>query len=106
MIKVIFRVHNVKGEEPEVIAFFPELAGTNAYLQDCLSYVHVGQHGSASLNYYYESTRPATPDEYRSLLDELQGIYEGQLKPASRMTRADQESRKAQVYHATWYMTP
>jgi hypothetical protein len=97
MIKVIFRVHNVKGDEPEVVAFLPELAGTTAREQDCACYAHVGQHSAASFNYYWESTRPATPDEYADLLNELQGIYEGQLKPASRMTRADQEKRKAQV---------
>jgi hypothetical protein len=97
MIKVIFRVHNVKGEEPEVIAFFPELSGNSDYGNTCACYAHVGQHSSASIEYYQDCTRPATPDEYADLLKELQGIYEGQLKPASRMTRADQEKRKAQV---------
>jgi hypothetical protein len=93
MIKVIFRVHNVKGEEPEVIAFFPELPGSNAYFQDCLSYVHTGQHGAASLEYYITHTRPASPEEYKDLLDELQEIYSGELMLALHMTASDTRKR-------------
>ena len=39
-----------------------------------MCYQHVGQHGEASLD-YYNSTKPATPDEYADLLSELKSIY-------------------------------
>lgn len=97
MTKVIFRVHNVKGEEPEVIAFLPELPGSPYWLTGCLCYAHLGQHSNGTFNYYYESTRPATPDEYADLLSELQGIYNGQLKPVTRMTYRDQLKRMEAV---------
>lgn len=99
MTKVIFRVQNVRGEEPEVIALFPELPGTNCWLQDCLSYQHVGQHGSASFSYYYESTRPATPDEYKDLLAELVSIGYDDLQICSRMTPQDTQKRKEAVLY-------
>ena len=40
-----------------------------------MCYQHVGQHGEASLD-YYNSTKPATPDEYADLLSELKSIYD------------------------------
>ena len=40
-----------------------------------MCYQHVGQHGEASLD-YYNSTKPATPDEYADLLAELKSIYD------------------------------
>jgi hypothetical protein len=92
MIKVILRTD----KEGQVTALFPELPGTRFWLQDCLCYAHVGQHESASFN-WYETTRPATPDEYKDLLTELQGIYDGQLKPVSRMTRQDEQKRREAV---------
>lgn len=39
-----------------------------------LCYAHIGQHGTASLDYYWE-TKPANPEEYAELLAELRGIY-------------------------------
>ena len=86
---VIFRAD--KGGE--VIAFLPSLPGDSNPYRTCLSYVHMGQHGAASLEYYY-STRPAQPHEYAALLEELQRIYDGKLKPVTRMTKSDLESRK------------
>jgi hypothetical protein len=94
MIKVIFRVDK-KCEE--VIAFFPELPGTNDYYHDCLSYVHVGQHGSASMDYYIMDTRPAATHEFSALLDELQEIYEGELRVYLHMVASDAKKRKAAV---------
>lgn len=40
-----------------------------------MSYQHIGQHGEASLD-YYNSLRPASPDEYADLLAELKSIYD------------------------------
>ncbi len=97
MTKVIFRVHNVRGEEAEVIAFFPELPGTLSWWKDCLSYIHVGQHGASDIKYFRNFTRPATPDEYKDLLTELQQVYDGQLKPVTRMTLADMRKRREAV---------
>lgn len=97
MIKVIFRMAHYDDGGEEVLAFFPELPGTNDYNQDCLCYAHVGQHSSASLDFYSDCTRPATPEEYKDLLDELQEIYERQLRVYERMTRADFEKRREAV---------
>lgn len=40
-----------------------------------MCYQHIGQHGEASLD-YYNSLRPASPDEYADLLAELKSIYD------------------------------
>ena len=40
-----------------------------------MCYQHIGQHSEASLD-YYNSTKPATPDEYADLLAELKSIYD------------------------------
>lgn len=97
MTKVIFRVHNVRGEEAVTIAFLPEYPGTNRWTQDCMSYEHMGQHGAATLDYYREDTRPATPDEYKSLLAELVSIGYDDLQICSRMTPQDTQKRKEAV---------
>ena len=65
--KVIFKML-----EGEVIALFPELVGdTNPWLS-CQSYMHVGQHGSATT--YLSRLQPATKEEYLPLYWELIGI--------------------------------
>ena len=67
--KVIFRAW-IYGNE--IIALFPEIAGdTTGY--NCQSYMHVGQHGAASPN-IIQDTRPARPDEYKKLYEELTEI--------------------------------
>ena len=38
-------------------------------------YQHIGQHGEENLD-YYNSLRPASPDEYADLLAELKSIYD------------------------------
>ncbi|MCP3681640.1 MAG: hypothetical protein GY861_03025 [bacterium] len=63
--KVIFR----KFKEGDVIALFPEIAG-NMCKWTCQSYMHIGQHGAASLD-IIASTKPATPTEYHDLATEL-----------------------------------
>ena len=67
-VKVIFR----KNKDGEAIAFFPEL-----YVQygNIMSYMHIGQHGEASLDFYY-STKKANPQEYEPLLNELKVVYD------------------------------
>lgn len=66
-VKVIFR----KTKDGEIIAFFPE---ASANFGNILSYMHIGQHGEASHDFYM-STKKATETEYKTLLNELQSIY-------------------------------
>lgn len=67
-LKVIFR----KTKDGEIIAFFPE---ASANFGNILSYMHIGQHGEASLEFYQE-TNKATETEYNALLMELKTIYD------------------------------
>lgn len=66
-VKVIFR----KNKDGEVIAFFPEF---HVQYGNIMSYMHIGQHGEASLDFYY-STKKANPQEYELLFNELKTIY-------------------------------
>jgi hypothetical protein len=66
-LKVVFR----KTSDGEIIAFFPEIP-TN--YGNIMSYMHIGQHGEASVDFYTD-TKKATPEEYTPLLKELQSIY-------------------------------
>ena len=65
-VKVIFRK-----ADGEIIAFFPEL---NANFGNILSYMHIGQHGEASYEFYL-STKKAEEEEYQALFNELKNIY-------------------------------
>ena len=67
--KVIFRKFKDNGE---IIALFPELPGTNDVCT-CESYVHNGQHGSASVNMSAITVR-ASEKEYEALKKELESI--------------------------------
>lgn len=64
---VVFR----KFKEGDVIALFPEIPGSSKY--DCLSYMTIGQHSSASLEIVRETTL-AKPEEYKNLKNELEEI--------------------------------
>ena len=55
----------------EVVAFIPESTVNYGHI---LSYMHIGQHSEASLQYYWETVK-ATEEEYKSLLKELKSIY-------------------------------
>ena len=67
-VKVIFR----KDKEGNVIAFLPELRVNHGNI---MSYMHIGQHGEASLDFYYSTTK-ASAQEYESLFNELKTIYD------------------------------
>ena len=88
MTKVIFR----KFKEGDIIALFPELPGTNDPYT-CESYMHVGQHSSASID-IVSITKPAKPDEYADLLAELKRIGYDDLRIAKRFTYGDLITRK------------
>ena len=68
--KVIFRMTPKTKDYPfsDCIAFFPELDAHCGYMD---SYLHCGQHGEASINYYY-MCKPATEEQYRDLKLELE----------------------------------
>jgi hypothetical protein len=57
----------------EVIAFLPDVEANRGKI---VCYVHVGQHGEASYNFYADDCRPVKPDdpEAVNLLLELQAI--------------------------------
>jgi arabinogalactan endo-1,4-beta-galactosidase len=71
---VIFRKFN-KRDSGEVVALFP-----NAYdhikprRDTVLSYMHVGQHADASYYSMIHISKPANPDEYKDLAEELTRI--------------------------------
>ena len=67
-VKVIFR----KTKSGEVIAFFPEF---HVQRGNIMSYMHIGQHGEASLDFYYSTTK-ASVQEYDALFNELKTIYD------------------------------
>ena len=90
MDKVIFRTF----PDGEVIALFPQIAaGYGAHV--CQSYMHIGQHGAASVELVYD-TRLSRPEEYADLLAELEQIGYSP-KPAKRFTSADRRIREEQV---------
>lgn len=67
-MKVIFR----KFKNGEVIALFPqEPASADGW--ECMSYMHVGQHGSAD-PFIVHDTRAAKPSECAPLVVELRSI--------------------------------
>lgn len=68
-IKVVFR----KTKDGEIIAFLPQVTVNHGNI---MSYMHVGQHGEASYDFYIKETKKALEVEYKPLLDELNGIYD------------------------------
>ena len=68
----------------DVIALFPTVAFTFNY-DECMSYMRVGQHSSASVSLFYNES--ATPEEYENLHQELTQIYdEVKLKIIKRVS--------------------
>lgn len=91
MTKVIFR----KFSDGEVIALFPEMPGI-MNPATCQSYVHYGQHGSASAG-LSRCTKPAKESEYAGLLRELVSIGYDDLKICQRFTRGDYLTRRREI---------
>lgn len=88
MTKVIFR----KFRNGEVIALFPQEPATIDGWE-CMSYMHVGQHGSADPMIVYD-TKPAMPWEYADLYNELKDIGYNDLAVCNRFKRYDYNVRK------------
>ena len=60
----------------EVVAFFPDTVKDGSCNPGCIGcYVHHGQHGEASLGYFWDC-KPCTEMEYADLLTELERIYD------------------------------
>ncbi len=63
--RVIFKMY-----DGECIAFLLDCPATYGYV---LSYMHVGQHGEASIEFFHEC-KLATEEEFESLREELESI--------------------------------
>ena len=61
----IFRIDS----EGSVFALFPELPADSHH---CTAYQHIGQHCAADYQLCIAQSRPAKPDEYAALFDELE----------------------------------
>lgn len=62
-------------DDGEVIAFFPQTIHDGSCNPGCvMSYMHNGQHGEASLD-FYEACTTCLEEDYADLLHELEGIY-------------------------------
>lgn len=90
--RVIFRKFKKGGE---IIALFPELPGTRAWYADCASYMHIGQHGAASID-LASVTKKAEPHEIKPLAKELEGMGYN-LEIVARFTPQDLTARKRAV---------
>lgn len=94
--KVIFR----KFKDGDVFALFPEIPGTyDPYT--CLSYMHVGQHGSTSVD-VVDRTKPASPEEYADLKAELENYGSDpderyDLEIVYKFTQKHQEAREKEL---------
>jgi len=64
--RVIFKI----AREGECVAFLLDCPASIGYI---LSYMHIGQHGDASIGFFNEC-RLATEEEYKDLLGELWSI--------------------------------
>lgn len=80
-MQIIFREDR---KTKDVVAFIPE---TLVHKYMIMSYMHIGQHSEASLEYYL-STEKASENEYSDLYKELCGIYgEENLQIKHRLNR-------------------
>ena len=88
--KVIFKKFRKEGD---IIAFFPEMVASLTPC-DCLTYMHVGQHGAGST--MLTNVVPAKPSEYAYLKAELEEMgYNLDIK--KKFTRKDFETRQKQL---------
>lgn len=78
---VVFR----KERDGEITAVFPcDPADTNGNLMSC--FAHVGQHSACGFEWYY-TTKPALPEEYADLKQELESApYGYRLRVYRRIT--------------------
>ncbi len=88
--KVIFR----KDKTGEVTAVFPEVPASHTTLDSYSCYSHLGQHSSCCYE-WYRQTKPATPEEYASLKQELESApYWYNLEVIQKMSNETYQQRK------------
>lgn len=79
----------------EVVAVFPQEPATpDSAMMTC--YAHMGQHGACTKDWYYK-TKPAGPDEYMELWDELVRRGYDDLVIGHRITVTDDQKRAAKL---------
>ena len=84
--KVIFRKKYWEDtKEWDIIAFFP---GAEACWGRIMSYMHVGQHGEADLEFYW-STKKCTQKEYTPLKKELENLFGYNFNIVQKLTYKD-----------------
>ncbi len=95
MTKVVFRRYN-----GDILALFPEIPTDNQGLY-CLSYMHRDGHAAADYDGCISYTKPATPEEYKDLFDELVQIgYEPQpIKRASYKIHDQRHKNTKEAYN-------
>lgn len=76
--RVIFRVDKSGDWKNAITAVFVDLIETCD--DDRLCYERIGQHGTCSIGWVKESTRPAKPHEYKALSKELTEVIGYDLK--------------------------
>ena len=81
--KVIFRKFKSGIAKGEIIALFPYDLWNE---RECASYMHVGQHSGADYNAMMMSTKPAKPEEYQELYNELVEIGYANLQVVQKRT--------------------
>lgn len=81
--KVIFRKFKSGIAKGEIIALFPYDLWNE---RECASYMHVGQHSGADYNAMMMSTKPAKPEEYQELYNELIKIGYPELQVVQKRT--------------------
>lgn len=93
---VIFRKWN-KANGGDIIALFPEdVSDYNGKF--CGSYEHTGQHGGADYQGVIARTKPATPDEFKRLKDELESEpYNYNFKVYARKTTGHRDAYNAEL---------
>lgn len=90
--RVIFRKYG----EGDIVAIFPDEPGTHDP-STCMTYQHIGQHGSAGAALVMAHTKRADPAEYADLERELIRIGYTDLRAVRRMPSNAYRSRQALV---------
>lgn len=81
--KVIFRKDKSTNE---IMGFIPQL---DVNWGKIVGYAHEGQHFEADILYYEQQTVGAKREEYQSLLNEMQSIYDNSLEIRQKLYRRD-----------------
>lgn len=87
--KVIFKMARYDDGKREPIAFLP---GAPANPGNIMSYVHTGQHGEASYDFYIKQCSPCAKKDYAVLKKEMEKFFGYRFKVVHRISRKDYES--------------